>query len=149
MIPAITAGPAVLYLGDAREVQEELPSAPVQGCLTSPPYWVMESIQGQNTAFYRAAEGFGQMIEISEQMKTPSVPAASIVAPDEFECRQCGLRLTPSKPGQPGPRASFCSPACREAARLRREQGLPESTLRVRPGGRRRLRERLITEEVI
>ncbi|MGH7869795.1 MAG: hypothetical protein ACREP9_19725 [Candidatus Dormibacteraceae bacterium] len=87
-----------------------------------------------------------EAIKISEQVETPSVPVAAIVAPDEFECRHCGVRLTPSKPGQPGPRARFCSPACREAARLRREQGLLESTPRVRPGGRRRLRERLITE---
>ncbi|MGH7882750.1 MAG: hypothetical protein ACREN8_07565, partial [Candidatus Dormibacteraceae bacterium] len=64
----------------------------------------------------------------------------------EFECRQCGVKLTPSRLGRPGRRAHFCSPACREAARLRRQQDLPESTPRVRPGGRRRLRERLITE---
>ncbi|MGH7883653.1 MAG: hypothetical protein ACREN8_12265 [Candidatus Dormibacteraceae bacterium] len=64
------------------------------------------------------------------------------------QCRQCGLDFIFSISPLGGRRARFCSPACREAARLRREQNLPESTPRVRPGGRRRLRERLITEEV-
>ncbi|MGH7883840.1 MAG: DNA methyltransferase, partial [Candidatus Dormibacteraceae bacterium] len=41
MIPAITAGPAVLYLGDAKEVLHELPSASVQCCISSPPYWML------------------------------------------------------------------------------------------------------------
>ncbi|MGH7883020.1 MAG: hypothetical protein ACREN8_08980 [Candidatus Dormibacteraceae bacterium] len=101
---------------------------------------------GADESYSGLWEGLDRPIEISEQVETPSVPAAAIVAPDEFKCRHCGIRLTPSKPGQPGPRACFCSPACREAARLRRQQGLLESTPRVRPGGRRRLRERLITE---
>lgn len=90
----------------------------------------------------------------------PAIPSSSesvagAVAPDvsptattecdggsDGGCRHCGGPLpTPFAHG--GRRRRYCNHACREAARLRRAQGLPEAAPRVRPGGRRRLCDRL------
>ncbi len=51
----------------------------------------------------------------------------------------CGRPLTSSATGRP---RRFATAACREAARLRRERGLPEDLPRSTPGGRRRLDRR-------
>jgi hypothetical protein len=59
-------------------------------------------------------------------------------------CAACGDPMPPVKRGR---RRRFCSHRCREAARLRREQGLPENAPRVRPGGRSPLRNRLRMEK--
>lgn len=54
-------------------------------------------------------------------------------------CAACGEALPPASSA----RRRFCTHGCREAARLRREQGLPENTPRVRPGGKSPLRKRV------
>lgn len=61
-------------------------------------------------------------------------------------CRACGATLPRQQIGRS---RRFCSAACREAARLRRMQGLPEWAPRVKPGGRRCLRARLVALGVV
>jgi hypothetical protein len=69
---------------------------------------------------------------------TPS-PRLAVVAPDALRCAHCGRPLPAATDGR-GRRPRFCSPAHREAARLRRERGLPESyPLQPNRHGRRRL----------
>ncbi len=64
--------------------------------------------------------------------------------PDEIACAACRRVLPATGVGRP---RRFCSDACREAARLRRQQGLPESAPRVRTGGQRPLAARLQPDE--
>ena len=70
---------------------------------------------------------------------------AAVVASTRV-CRACGATLPRQQIGRS---RQFCSAACREAARLRRMQGLPEWAPRVKPGGRRRLRARLVALGVV
>jgi hypothetical protein len=72
----------------------------------------------------------------------PTRTISGIVAADvclKPRCNHCGGDLlTPQRPG--GPPRRFCCPAHREAARLRRERGLPQGFGRVpNHHGRRRL----------
>lgn len=56
-------------------------------------------------------------------------------------CRSCSERLQRRRgPGRP---QRFCGSACRQAAYRRRRQRLPQDTVRVKPGGRLKLRSRL------
>jgi hypothetical protein len=72
----------------------------------------------------------------------PPAGAKAVVAPDVSRCAHCGAELL-GEERTGGRRRRFCSPAHREAARLRRAQGLDEDAPRVRPGGRRPLAARL------
>jgi hypothetical protein len=71
--------------------------------------------------------------------------AAAVVSSTRV-CRACGATLPHQQIGRS---RQFCSAACREAARLRRMQGVPEWAPRVKPGGRRRLRARLVALGVL
>lgn len=100
-------------------------------------------------ALAHAAVGRGEQLRAATQESSETVTA--VLLPDEIEGRCVHCRGPLPEPLRPrsgrGRRRRFCSHACREAARLRREQGLPESTPRVRPGGRHRLRDRLADQE--
>lgn len=67
------------------------------------------------------------------------IPAPAVVAPDALRCDHCGRAFVPASRRRGSP-PRFCCPAHREAARLRRERGLPEDHP-VEPNrhGRRRL----------
>lgn len=75
----------------------------------------------------------------------PADQLAAVVSSSRV-CRACGATLPRQQIGRS---RRFCSAACREAARLRRMQGLPEWAPRVKPGGRRRLRARLVALGVV
>jgi hypothetical protein len=79
----------------------------------------------------------GWAVSTAADSASGGVPA--VVAPDALTCAHCGQRFTPSERRRGSP-PRFCRPAHREAARLRRERGVPED----RPAesnhhGRRRL----------
>jgi hypothetical protein len=64
---------------------------------------------------------------------------SAVVAADEIRCAHCGGPIEP-RPGRRGRPPRFCCPAHKEAARLRRERGLPERYPRqANHHGRRRL----------
>lgn len=68
-----------------------------------------------------------------------SRPVLAVVAADAIRCAHCGVPL-PAATDRRGLRRRFCGPAHREAARLRRERGLPEDyPLQPNRHGRRRL----------
>ena len=58
-------------------------------------------------------------------VRTTTAPILEADASSSGRCAHCGRLLDPTL-GRHGSRRRFCRPACREAARLRREQGLPE-----------------------
>src|SRR3984893_167653 len=49
-------------------------------------------------------------------------------------CRVCGTEVPPS--GRRGPRRTYCSEACKQAAYRRRARGAPEDLPRQGPSGR-------------
>jgi endogenous inhibitor of DNA gyrase (YacG/DUF329 family) len=51
-------------------------------------------------------------------------------------CPVCGADVPPS--GRRGPRRTYCSEACKQAAYRRRARGAPEDLPRQEPTGRRR-----------
>jgi hypothetical protein len=68
-----------------------------------------------------------------------SAGGTAIVAPDALRCAHCGRPVDQPSHRRGSPRR-FCRPACREAARLRRERGLPEDRPREpNRHGRRRI----------
>jgi hypothetical protein len=93
-----------------------------------------------------AGAGAGRSRVESQQADSDLAPTASlsttaVVAADDIQgsCECCGAALPP-RPRGPGRPRRFCSGPCREAARLRRERGVPESTPRSDGHhGRRRL----------
>jgi len=71
--------------------------------------------------------------------RSTSVPVLSVVAPDASRCDHCGGPLPPPADRR-GLRRRFCRSAHCEAARLRRERGLPEDyPTQANRHGRRRL----------
>jgi hypothetical protein len=67
--------------------------------------------------------GSGAMLDAAGR---PADPAPAVVAPDALRCEHCGSAfVAPARRRGSPPR--FCCPAHREAARLRRERGVPES----------------------
>jgi hypothetical protein len=86
------------------------------------------------------ARPFATEADSPTQEPTPGSPAAvaGVVAPDVIRCAHCGAPI-PLEGRRRGRPSRFCRPAHREAARLRREQGLDENAPKARPGGRRRL----------
>ena len=71
--------------------------------------------------------------------REPSAPVLAVVAADGEQCAHCGAKL-PITADRRGLRRRFCCHAHREAARLRRERGLPEDyPVQSNRHGRRRL----------
>lgn len=64
----------------------------------------------------------------------------AIVRDDAAFCASCGEAIQRPTTGR---LARFCSVACRNAAYRRRRQNLPEDAVRLRPGGRQTLIDRL------
>jgi len=79
-------------------------------------------LNGIASATGRAQEAPAPVAEYQE----PSVSVLTVVAADAFRCAHCG-RAMPAPRDRRGLRRRFCCSAHREAARLRRERGLPES----------------------
>jgi hypothetical protein len=80
--------------------------------------------------------GDGAMLGAADPL---SSTAAAVVAPDALRCDHCGRPFAPPARRRGSP-PRFCSPTHREAARLRRERGLPEShPPEANHHGRRRL----------
>ena len=72
-------------------------------------------------------------------MQETPVPAPGVVAADGIRCAHCGRPIQAARDRR-GLRRRFCCPAHREAARLRRERGLPENhPTEPNHHGRRRL----------
>ncbi|MGH7884023.1 MAG: DNA-methyltransferase, partial [Candidatus Dormibacteraceae bacterium] len=71
MIPAIQSGPAVLYLGDVRQVLGALPSASVQCCITSPPYWMLRdyNCEGQIGLEESVEEYIAALLEVFSEVR--------------------------------------------------------------------------------
>jgi hypothetical protein len=106
-----------------------------------------ESLEPPASILVPATPGEASATSWPDTARPPSADSlAAAVVSSTRVCRACGATLPHQQIGRS---RRFCSAACREAARLRRMQGLPEWAPRVKPGGRRRLRARLVALGVV